>query len=194
MYLVKNVSSQEIALGDLKIALRPGQKFDLDTACPRYVLEQSRSLKFGVKKGIIKIVKKDGGGPITTKATKVSTSEKDNTDIIKAIKESIKESEKRMIERQNALAKRMEGSGQGLDESSVAALNQAIAALENISKGAVAPQQDTTEFDLPDEKAVEVHKRTIDRVTKNTKGNIKHSESKTESNVDDKIDELENLL
>lgn len=200
MYLIRNISKQELALGDLRLSLKSGQQIDLDTICPRYVAEQSPSLKIFVSKNLIKIVSKDGAGVIETiRETRIVEKDNGHVEILKELKEQ----EKRLTERQDILIRKHLGEATktaGLDPQSIAALQTAIAALQNIAGGnalgtAPAVAKPQIEDDGIDEKqSIGIQKRTIERLSKNTQGNIKHEESKSKSNVDSNIDELGDLL
>lgn len=197
MYLVRNISNQEIALGDLRIALKPGQQIDLDMICSRYVAEQSPSLRVFLKKSMLKIVSKDTPTIVKQVHVKEIVSEKQpaNDEILREMREQ----EKRLIERQELLIKKHLGEAAkgGIDPKAMEALQAAIAALQGIagSGGAVAaPKQQKAEEEISEDTAVEIQKRTLDRLSKNAQGSIKHEESKGKSNVDSNIEELGDLL
>lgn len=193
MYIVRNVSKQEIALGDLRIALKSGQQLDLDMICSRYVAEQSPSLKTFVSRGMLKIITKDTPGVIKEIKT-VTIIEKDvrNEDI----RREIRESEQRIVERQDAMLRKHLGdvSKKGLDQNSLEALQQAITALQQIAGSKSGPSQSEKESSIDDVKAVDIQTRTIDRLSKNTQGKIKSEETKSQSSVDGNIDELDKML
>lgn len=198
MYLIRNISNQEIALGDLRIALKSGQQIDLDMICSRYVAEQSPSLKVFLKRSMLKIVSKDtpfAGKQITVKEVHVTTPPA-NEEILKEMREQ----EKRLIERQEILIKKHLGDAaakSGIDPKAMEALQSAIAALQGIAVSG-GPQTVSKSSDagdaIEDGTAVEIQKRTLDRLSKNSQGSIKHEESKSKSNVDSNIEELGDLL
>lgn len=197
MYIIKNISKQDLVLGDLRLSLRPGQQQDLDKISSRYVLEQSTSIKTGIKKRLIKVIRKDSStSPPTSEAITTIVEKDSNEEVMKEIKALKKD----LINRQQAIARQqqtaIESAGGGLGGDAMGQLNQAIAALQSVAQGgggSVSEVKDD-EFDLPDDKAVEVHKRTVNRLSKDTKGKITHSESRSNANVDSNIDELEDLL
>jgi len=85
----------------------------------------------------------------------------------------------------------------GLDPETQARLNEAIQVLQGLTGGIVpgfVQEQHEEEFSMSDEKAVDIHKRTIDRITKGSKSNIKHSETTSKTTADNNVDELEDLL
>lgn len=195
MYRVRNVSKQEIALGDLKIALRPGQEIDLDMICSRYIAEQSVSLKVFLKKSMLKIISKDTPGIIKhTKEIIVTEKPSNNEEILKELRDQ----EKRLIERQDLMIKKHLGEAtKGLDPKAMEALQSAIAALQNIvvpTAAKVEAKPVEAQGPIGDKTAIEIQKRTLDRLSKNVSGKISHEESKSKSNVDSNIDELGDML
>ena len=108
--------------------------------------------------------------------------------------------EKRLTARMNAqVSKHLDSpQGQGMDPEAIQQLNSAIQALQSITGGIVPQQQktvaDNVETEIPDDTSVEIHSRTIDRLTKGSKGQIKQDKIKGSSNVDKNIDELEGFL
>lgn len=196
MYLVRNTSTQEIALGDLRIALKPGQQIDLDMICSRYVAEQSPSLKVFLKKGMLRIASKDVPNVIKeVHEVRVVAAPQNNEEILREMREQ----EKRLFDRQEALIRKhlADPSKGGMDPKALEALQTAIAALQGLAAGgtvAKAPQRMEPQEGLEEGTAVEIQKRTVDRLSKNAKGTIRHEESKAASNVDKNIDELGNLL
>jgi len=202
LYLIKNISRGELALGDLRLSLRPGQQQDLDMIASRYVSEQSNCLRVAIKTGRIKIIKKDGGIADIPKSKPRKVIRKNKTTIVEvstprddeAILGEIKQLEKRMAERQDILVrKHLKGeTGESkINPEQVEALNAAIAALQGITGGFVPKEE---EFHLADDQAVKIQEKTIERLTKEAKGTISHEEKITKSNVDSQIDELEELL
>ena len=201
MYVIKNIGKYEIALGDLHICLRPGQSQDLDMICSRYTSEQSKSLKGAIRAGQVKIIHKDTNGEAVIMDSKAQTLPQ--VDANEKILQEMQQLKKEMIDRQEAIARRQQAIFEksskdgGLDPQATEQLQAAIAALQAITGGqtnTVQPSKNDRDYDIPDDKAVEVHKRTIERLSKNTQGTIKHEESKSKINVDDKINELEDLL
>ena len=168
--------------------------------CSRHVAEQSRDLKHAIKVGSVKIIRKDMNDAPMSMQTVQQVPQADPSD--KLLKE-MQELRKEMIDRQEAMARKQqaliensEGKG-GLGDDAQAQLTAAIAALQALAGGqqsVVQPVADNSEFDLPDDRAVEIHKRTINKLSQTAKGNIKHEESSSTSNADDKVSELEDLL
>lgn len=193
MYWIRNISNQEIALNDLRIALKRGQEIDLDMICSRYFAEQSFSLKHFIKKSMLKIVSKDE--PNLSKKIVHNERSASNDEIMKELREQ----EKRIIERQDALIKKHLGDANksGIDPKTMENLQTAIAAMQAIAQSGgstAAPKSQNVTEAVEDGTAVEIQKRTLNRLSRGTQGNIKQNETKSTSNVDSNIDELGDLL
>lgn len=76
------------------------------------------------------------------------------------------------------------------------ALQSAIKALQGIATtgSTEKTQHKQSEIAVPDDKVVDIQKRMIDRVSKDTKSNIKSSDSKEKSDINKNVDELGDLL
>lgn len=194
MYIVENVTRYEIALGDLRAIIRPGKKEDLDRFAARYIVEQSSDLKIALKRGALRIVNKDNpyGFPEPQKPAKI---EKSSPDQSESIVKAMQEMERRLVERLNMQVEKHVGQ-KGLDDESINKLNEAIEAIKGIAGGSIsAPsKKDTQEYDVEDEKVVDIHERSINRLTKDAKSKIQHKEENKSSNADANISELEDLL
>lgn len=190
MYIVKNVSSYEVRLADLRIALKPGQEQDLDLICSRFVADQSGSLKGAISRNEIKIMCRDGIH-IKMKPFEHAAATK-NDEVI----QEMRELEKRINERQDALIRKNLAGGKQIDDETMGALQSAIKALQGIATtgSTEKPQQKQSEIAVPDDKVVDIQKRMIDRVSKDTKSNIKSSDSKEKSDINKNVDELGDLL
>lgn len=185
-------------LGDLRASIRAGKQTDLDRIAARYVIEQSKDLRLALKRGALRLVQKDNPFGDLTVSTKESNEGKPEE-----MMDALKQMEKRLIERLNAQVERHATGGKSqdttaLDPSSIDKLNAAIDALQRIAgNGGGAPVQQPQEEEIStddDEKVVDIHQRSINRLTKGAKSNIAHKKESAESNVDKNIDELEDLL
>jgi len=194
MYIVKNMTCHSIVISDLRAEIRPGKVEDLDRLGPRYRVDESKDLHIAIKRGALKVIKKDDPSrPSSLTEAPIIIQEQDNETVLKQMQEM----EKRIVERVNAQVQKAEATPQQLSPDAVDALQEAIKALQGMSGGKttantkddyVAPEE------LPNDMAVDIHSRTIDRLTKGSSGQIKQQESKGHSNVDRNIDELEGLL
>mgnify|MGYP003123066991 CR=1 FL=1 len=197
-FIVKNTTRHEISLGDLRAAIQPGKTEDLDRLASRHVIDQSNDLRIAVRRGALKVLKKDEPGAPTALRQQAIEVHKEQTN--EEVLKQMQEMEKRLTARMNAqVSKHLDSpQGQGMDPEAIQQLNSAIQALQSITGGIVPQQQktvaDNVETEIPDDTSVEIHSRTIDRLTKGSKGQIKQDKIKGSSNVDKNIDELEGFL
>jgi len=197
-FIVKNTTRHEISLGDLRAAIPPGKTEDLDRLASRHVINQSNDLRIAVRRGALKVLKKDEPGAPTTLRQQTIEVHKEQTN--EQVLKQMQEMEKRLTAKMNAqVSKHIDSpQGQGMDPEAMQQLNSAIQALQNITGGVVPQQQQSVanniETEIPDDTSVEIHSRTIDRLTKGSKGQIKQDKIKGSSNVDKNIDELEGFL
>ena len=199
MYIVQNMTRHEIALGDLRAIIRPGKQEDLDRFADRYVVEQSKDLRIALKRGALRLVRKDnpfGGVATDPQPATPAPKAEPQPDVMGALKEM----EKRLTQRLDNQVEKHVGSG-GLDEDSVSKLNDAIAALQGIAGGGglvAQPQQSDNssqqEYEVEDEKVVDIHERSINRLTKDAESNIQHKKEVGSSDAEANISELEDLL
>lgn len=196
MYIVQNMTRHEIALGDLRATIKPSKQADLDHFAARYVVEQSRDLRIALKRGALRLVRKDNPlgnnetQPIAQKAKPVKTLDQSD-DVMKALRDM----EKRLGARlDNQVEKQVSSSG-GINEENANMLKNAIESLQDIASGNISQKQNNTaEYEIEDEKAVDIHERSINRIVKDTESNISHNEELGSSDADDNISELEDML
>ncbi len=195
MYIVQNVGRTSVDIPELKISLKPNQKIDLDMICSRFTSEQSGALRHFISKGSLRIVIKDSPNtPFSFSENKTTASPVvDNKEILKKIEES----EKRIKEQNEALIRKHLGKKAEIDEDSKKSLETAIKALQSLipglSLGNNTVKQESND-EIETEKTVDIHKRVIDRISKNTSGKIKTDDTKNSNNLDDKINELDDML
>lgn len=196
MYIVENMTRYEIVLGDLRAVIRAGKREDLDRLAARYVVEQSPDLRIALKRGALRLVKKDNPYDMTG-VTKPSETTKEEDKQPDQIVKAMQDMEKRLIERLNSQVSKHVGQ-QGLDENSVEKLNAAIQALQGLAGGGISvPKQSEAQdhkYEVEDEKVVDIHQRSIERLTKDAKSKIQHKEETSSSDADANISELEDLL
>lgn len=198
MYLVENVTRYEIALGDLRAIIKAGKREDLDRFAARYIVEQSTDLKMAMKRGALRLVKKDNPYGIA-EPQKQDKAERSSPDQSETLVKAIQDMEKRLIDRLNSQVEKHVGQ-RGLDDDSINKLNEAIEALKGIAGGAYSPakqiekEQIEKEYEVEDERVVDIHERSINRLTKDAKSKIQHKEESKSSSADANISELEGLL
>lgn len=195
MYIVKNVTSQDISIPELSITLSPGNKVDLDMVSSRYYIDQSRTLKsLLLTNKITCILKDDGRGSFQIK--RVSSVKEPQTqqgpsssDVI----DSIKQLEDKITKR---IDEKVTNSQANLD---VNALNNAIAALQALAGkgGQVAPtksEDKDTSGELDEKRLLEIQSRTVGRLVGKSESHVKHEEQITDKDIAKNAKELEDLL
>lgn len=197
MFIVKNISNQDVELPDLHIVLSSKDQIDLDMVTSRFHSEQSRSLKGAFRGGYLKvIVKDDHRGDYQIKTDELARQQpifitppdpNKNQDVIAAVKQL-----------EEKLAKRLDDKLSNTPQQpqiDLTALTQALAVLQNLTNQAAKPAAPEKVEEASDERVVDIHKRTLDRLSKDAQSNVKHTEEKADnSSVQRNIDELEGLL
>jgi hypothetical protein len=192
MYIIKNITTNDVSIPDLRITLSPGDQIDLDMITSRFYIDQSSSLKglFAAKK-LKCLIKNDTSGMVQIKSAEApanTDSYQDNISIIDTIKNLEQKLSKKIEDKIN--------SQQHIDGN---ALNQALVVMQGllsqIAKNNPAEQKTTTPVDdISETKAVDINSRTINRLTNNVQSKVKHESQTTDNNVKDNIQELEGLL
>lgn len=188
MYMIRNVSKNEISFGDLKMTLRAGRSLDLDMIASRYILEQSRSVAIALNEGLIKIIRKDGTtAPVLEQAP---TSHASGSNVLSAMQEM----EKRITENISAqIGKHI--SNTPPPSVDVDRLNLVLESIQNTLKTTnQSSRTETPSIEETNDEIVDIHAKVIDRTTRTVTGNIKHEETKSDNNIKENLDELENLL
>lgn len=196
MYIVQNITRNEVYLNDLRAIIFPGKQEDLDNFASRHVVEQSKDLRLALKRGGLRIVKKDNpNNGIIESGNNNPPPAQQSPEVIKAIADM----EKRLTENFNLkISKHVDNPQQGgIDSESMQKLQDAINALQNIAVqgGSTAKSVDQeNSYDEEDPNVVDIHQRSINRLTKDTKSHIQHKKEQGKSNADSNIEELEDLL
>lgn len=192
MFIVKNIIRSDVSIPELRITLSPGDQIDLDMISSRFYIDQSRTLKAMFRGNALKCVfKDDGQGTYQIKTEEVYTPHSDlnvktPSDVIDAVKQL-----------EDKLSKRLDEKLTSQPQVDLNLLNQALTALQGIAAkvGGQAPQVEKSEdAKVEDSRIVNIHERTLDRLSSGTKSNVKHDEQTTDSNVTKNIQELEGLL
>ena len=192
MYMIRNVGAHEVALGDLRVTLKSNQKIDLDMICSRFIAEHSPSLKLAIKKGIIRILQKDGAETRRVEPRQIEPVKDDNI----VTKEQLQEMEKRMTDTLTSQLRKLSQKEETsvVDPQSLAALAPLIEKLSQLVQGTPVANHKKEETEEIDEKLVDIHTRALDRMNRQVDGNIKHQEQTDQGNVVDRANELDGLL
>lgn len=191
MYVIKNISKTEVSIPELRVNLAPGDQIDLDMVSSRFYIDQSSTLRGFLRGSTLKCIRKDDGSgafqikmiEIAQEAEKPQISPSDVVDAVKQLEEK--------------LSKRLDEKMSSQPQVDVNLLNQALAALQGLA-GQVGPnkpnQPSNNETETEDPRLVDIHKRTLNRLTDKAETSVRQDEQKTDSNVSKNIEELEGLL
>lgn len=183
------MTRHDVVLGDLRAIIRPGKQEDLDRFAARYTVEQSTDLRIAMKRGALRLVQKDNPFAQVHPDPEPVAEKQNNEDVMSALKDM----EKRLAARLDNQVQKKSAEA-SLDDESIGKLNDAIAALQGIAVGGgIAPSQEE-EIEIEDEKAVDIHERSINRLTQGAQSKIKSKEETGSSNAESNISELEDLL
>ncbi len=182
MYLIVNTTQNILTISDLKVQLEKHQMVDLDkwSKLPMRP-EDSKDLEFCRRNGSIKIMKNDRQTPAILpqeiKETSQINEEKIASSLIGPLQEFIK----------SEMAKQAPS-----DNSQI--LN-AIGQLQSMIGKNSNQNNQVIEVDVDEDKMVEMHAKTMNKITKNISGELSHnSENKEDSSISNNVDELEGLL
>ncbi len=194
MYIVKNISKTEVSIPELRVNLAPNDQIDLDMVSSRFYIDQSSLLKRCLRNNALKCIFKDDGSgafqikrsdyvPENVTGAKAEVSPSDVVDAVKQLEEK--------------LTRRLEERVSTQPQVDVNLLNQALAALQGIASQAgqnkTTQPSNTEESDDP--RTVDIHKRTLNRLTNKAETSVRQEEQRTDSSdVMKNTQELEGLL
>jgi hypothetical protein len=183
MFVIKNVShTHDVVLQDLRIVLGRQDEIDLDKACHRFVADQSSDLRNAINQGLIHVLRKTDPNGNDQKVSQDG-----------AILKAIEEMEKRITEK---VAEKMAAKPDAQPAPNVEALTAALQSLQDLLKNGVpaAKPEGETSVEVVDDTVIDIHARTLDRLSKKTEGSVKHEETTTKSDALGNLDELEGML
>lgn len=179
MFIIKNVSKNEIGISDLNVHLSPGQQTDLHEINLKIDPLKSRDLKTVVDSGLVSVVKYDVEKTKQTIVEKIIEKQSINKDeIINGLKEEINKS----IANSNAdLMKQLLGAIQNIQ------VTQNIITNNNVQKKINNEQQ------LDESTLLKIHERTINKLkVTSVSGNIEVKGKVQKSNIN--TDDLQDLI
>lgn len=192
MYIIKNVSTHDVTVPDLRVTLTPGEKIDLDMVTSRFYIDQSSMLRGLFRANKLQCIMKDtgvGGYEVYQPQIEVQQPVVDNSqsviDVVKKLEEK--------------LAKRLDEKVQNTQpQVDINALNQVLQNLQAIvgqgSLSNVKTQQNTQNTDIDDSKMIDIQKRTVNRLVNKAESKVTHDEQTTDKDVNRNLRELEDLL
>ena len=203
MYFIVNNKKNEIVISDLKLCLGPRQAMDLDKIFKREQIEYSKDLKLSVKKGIVTIRQKSSSGTEHQNVIINSNSAIGSEDIEKIKNELTKEIRDGIGSIRNDL-EHQEGNKQilpvnpNLEMSELKnMLSQLTSVVGNMSKNSKIDDNNKEleeEDDIDDFAMNEIHKRAVNKMTKDVLSSVEGMELEELDSVEDNVSELENLL
>lgn len=178
MYKVKNNTIGKVVLGDLNLVINFNTELDLESRIPRDEIEQSKNLKQALEKKILLLVKD----------TKESAA-----DQFKALEERLRASILEEISKNKTDQPIQNNDNSDNINQKFDLILQAIKNNTNYSTNTKSVLKYEDEED--EKKMLEMHKKSVERISKNSSANIQSSESKiNSSDLDNKTSELEGLL
>jgi hypothetical protein len=194
MYIIKNITTYDITIPDLRITLTPDEKIDLDMVTSRYYIDQSSTLRGLFRANKLQCIIKDTGintyevhrqeyQPII-ESPKPEANQQDVIDAVKKLEEKLA---KRLDEK-------MQNSQPQIDMN---AINQVLQTLQNLvgnNQQVASKPIETNAKDIDDKKMVDIQKRTVNRLVNKTESSVKHDEQMSDRNINRNASELEDLL
>jgi len=188
LYLIANVSNNEIVIEDLGITLFPKQAIDLHKISTKVSPENSSNLKQAIQKKAIKVlmIKDEINKNLIVEAAPTGVNKDEMMNELKSfLKEEISKNLQNISQPQtdnsekfDKLIKMMEGMS------------------NNSGKNKNIPEKEVEEtVEVDEAKIANIHTRAMQKITQNAQGSISYSEEKvTDNNLNDDLSKLENLL
>lgn len=192
MFFIVNTTKQSLIIADLKLPLGPRQGVDLDKRYTREQSEKSKGLKSLISKGLISV--KNKTEPIVESrfiqevhnhSHNEFDAEKMKLEIMNGLKEAIAES----------LPPQPQPQPQPQPNINMEELAQMIAKMVPRGQQPNNPISKDEEVKVDEGVLADIHSRTVSKIVEGVEsGDINCESSKTENDIDNNIDELENLL
>ncbi len=188
MFIIKNVSNKRILIKDLGLLILQGEIKDLDLFFDRKITENSQYLKAALQKNedpkenLLETIQKDEVSII-----------QNNVNIDQLIKDKI-----------NSLSNSNEQTTLSIEDvhKKMDILLTAIADLKNQPQqviyqntpNSIEKEEEKVDTTIDDQQIIDIHSRSIKRISKDVSGSVSTEETKKDSNIDDRVDELEGLI
>tara|TARA_Y100000034_G_scaffold2264_1_gene2812 strand:- start:734 stop:1369 length:636 start_codon:yes stop_codon:yes gene_type:complete len=211
MYYIMNVTKKEVCISDLRLVLPPKRSIDIDKVCDRLDSERSKSLKTAIKKGFIRVMKKDTWWGEAKNPDKPlgpdgrGITEKNLDDFGKRLEDKLASHMNNMI---SGMSQGDGGSDpDGKVDIIISQLTTLLTNLQNAPPSSPVqevhnhygaqnigdPQYDEI-VDMDPETLLRMHEQTVKRMAKNSESKVRTEDKKIKSNVNRNIGELEDLL
>ncbi|MAG24391.1 hypothetical protein CMI47_02330 [Candidatus Pacearchaeota archaeon] len=209
MFYIMNVTKKEVCISDLRLVLPPKRSIDLDKVCDRMDSERSKSLTTAIKKGFLRVMKKDTRFGNSKKPDKPlgaegrGITEKNLDDFGQKLKDDLSSHMDKVMKS----ASTGEDQDSGSDEKVDIIISQLTSLLTNLQnpqpaqevhnhygpQGVGDPQYDEI-VDMDPETLLRMHEQTVKRMTKDSESKVRTENKSIKSNVNRNIGELEDLL
>ena len=205
MFYIMNVTKKELCISDLRLVLPPKRSIDLDKVCDRLDSERSKSLKIAIKKGWLRIMKKDTWWGDAKEKDKPlgpdgrGITEKNLDEFGKKLEDKISSHMDRITDGMSVGGDSSESDGK-VDiiinqlQSLISNLKDAPATSATSANGGVGDPQYDEIVDMDPETLIAMHEKTVKRMTKDSESKVRTEDKKIKSNVNRNIGELEDLL
>lgn len=193
MFFIVNKTKHTIAISDLKLSLGPRQGVDLDKIMSRGISNKSKLLKRLSKKGIIFIQRKDEENKnIKIESHIDNTDKSDIQELKKEFREGIKELTNELKKQSNNDNSISKNDLQELVTQMMSMMQQNQTVVRYIEREKESEEEDVK---MDENVLTDIHARAVKNLIKDSEmGSINYKKEKIKNNIDDKVDELENLL
>ncbi|MEK0336993.1 MAG: hypothetical protein QQN41_06110 [Nitrosopumilus sp.] len=198
-FFIVNKSKQQIIIGDINVSLGPHQAIDLDKIMPRTKSDNSKDLKIAAKRGIIKIKQKTDLTEKKTEIVKHEYSASIDNAQIEDMKQQIRAEVREELKKQF-------GDFQ-LQQPQTVDSGEILASIEDLkgilSSGSIVNASQQTDdrkrnqiddISISEETLIEMHERVANKIVEGVESKVEHIEKKVIDNVDERANELEDLL
>jgi hypothetical protein len=199
MFFIVNTTKQSLSISDLKLILGPRQGIDLDVKHIREVSEKSKGLKSLISKGLITVKNKTEPEVKSHFVQEVHNhnsnfdAEKMKADIMNGLKDVIAESLPQQL--QQPQQPQQSAPQPNIDMKALAKMIASMMPQGQpvIQKEIFVPQDEEVKVD--EGVLADIHSRAASKIVKGAEsGEANFNIEKTNNDIDDNIDELENLL
>lgn len=185
MYLIINMTTDMIIIGDLGIELGPKKAIDLDKVFQdRSKFEHSKDLKYAEKSRKIQI---RHDRVVNKERETVTVTQKIDDEHIMKIREAVRQE---VVEQIKNISSTPDNQIEIILEQMRNMIERGSSLKENSVNESVV-QDNYNDIDL--DKLSEIHAKSVKKISKNTEGNVRYEEHKSSSSLDN-LDELDGLL
>jgi hypothetical protein len=205
-----NVTKKEVCISDLRLVLPPKRSIDLDKVADRLDTERSKDLRMCIKKGFIRVMKKDTRFPFGKSPDKPlgpdgrGITEGNLDEFGKKLKDDLA-SHMDKVMKDASQNNNQESEPDGKVDIIISQLTTLLTNLQNTpppvqevhnhygAQNAGDPQYDEV-VDMDPETLIEMHEKTMQRMTQDSESKMRTEDKKIKGNLNKNISELEDLL